>query len=233
MIRIFIGTDSNEQVAHSVLAHSLVHTAKEPLSITYLVLDQLPLLRPIDANQSTEFAFSRFLVPYLCGYQGMSVFMDCDFLCREDIAGLLRSVDKSKAVSVVKHAYTPKSEDKFLLHKQTSYERKNWSSLMVFNNALCAHLTPALVDKVPGLYLHQFKWLEESQIGSIDRSWNHLVDEENQCHIDEARMLHFTRGTPGFRKYANCPGASEWHQVKDGMLWYNRYGEALERRTGT
>jgi hypothetical protein len=104
---------------------------------------------------------------------------------------------------------------------------------MVFNNALCQHLTPALVDKVPGLYLHQFKWLDGDQIGSIDRSWNHLVDEENQCHIDEARMLHFTRGTPCFRKYANCPGASEWHQALDGMLWYNKFGEASERRTGT
>lgn len=39
-------------------------------------------------TESTEFSLTRFLVPYLSGYQGFSVFMDSDMLCRCDIAEL-------------------------------------------------------------------------------------------------------------------------------------------------
>ena len=40
--------------------------------------------------QSTEFTYTRFLVPYLCGYQGKAIFIDCDMLCLGDIAELDR-----------------------------------------------------------------------------------------------------------------------------------------------
>src|SRR3990167_1177099 len=124
-IRCFLGFDSNEVVAYHVLAHSIMRHASVPVSITPLVLRQLPMTRPRDPLQSTEFSFSRFLVPWLCGYQGRAIFLDCDLLCRADIAEL--KGDPNAVVSVVKHDYKPRPEDKFLGNTQTIYAKKNWS----------------------------------------------------------------------------------------------------------
>lgn len=232
MIRVFIGYDQNETVAYHVLAHSIMHHASEPVAITPLKLSQLPMTRERAEFQSTEFSFSRFLVPYLCGFDGRALFMDCDMLCRSDIAELWYSIG-DEPVSVVKHEYAPRPEDKFLGQKQSIYQKKNWSSMMVFNNRLCTELTPHTVNTQTGLYLHQFKWLaDDSLIGEIGREWNHLVGE--YAPNPAARLVHYTLGTPCFRKYEYCEFAQEWRDEKASMLDYNKYGEfSLVERTGT
>src|SRR5476649_1475569 len=90
LIRVFIGFDPRETVAYNVLAHSIQARASEPVAITPLALSQLKnmLSRARDPLQSTEFSFSRFLTPCLSGYQGWSLFMDCDMLMLDDIARL-------------------------------------------------------------------------------------------------------------------------------------------------
>jgi len=221
MIRVFIGFDGNETVAYHVLAHSIMRHASVPVSITPLMLKQLPMTRKRDPNQSTEFSFSRFLVPYLCGYEGQAIFMDCDILCRADIATMQGT--PGAAVSVVKHDYKPRPEDKFLGQKQTIYEKKNWSSVMLFNNAQCRALTPAYVNRASGLELHQFKWIEENQIGSLDPAWNHLVDE--YAPNPDAKLVHFTRGGPWFAKFRFCEYAQEWRDELSLMLHRNSKGE--------
>src|SRR5260221_11857499 len=161
-------------------------------------LGQLTMTRKRAEYQSTEFSFSRFLVPYLCEYKGRAIFMDGDMLCRSDIVELWKLTDTTHAVSVVKHDYKPKQEDKFLGNKQSLYEKKNWSSLMVFNNALCKTLTPQTVNEASGLYLHQFKWLQDdSLIGSIPVEWNHLVGEYSPNQ--KAKLVLLTLGTPCFK----------------------------------
>ena len=224
MIRVFIGYDSNETIAYHVLAHSILRHAKAPISVCPLRLSQLPMTRERAEYQSTEFSFSRFLVPYLCGYRGQAIFMDCDLLAMADIAELMRLHDSCKAVSVVKHEYTPKPGDKFLGYKQALYAKKNWSSVMIFENSLCGILTPNVVDTASGLFLHQFKWLKDgSMIGSLPVEWNHLVGEYEPN--PKAKLVHFTLGTPCFAKYENCEFSKEWHEEKNRMLWYNRAGE--------
>lgn len=223
MINVFIGHDDNETVARHVLAHSIERHSTMPVSITSLRLSQLPLTRPRDPKQSTDFAFSRFLVPWLCNYEGTAIFMDCDMLCRADIAELAETVTNLHSVMVVKHDYQPRPEDKFLGQKQTIYAKKNWSSVMVFNNSMCTELTPEYVNTATGLELHQFRWLHESGIGSIDSEWNHLVGE--YAPNSEAKLVHFTRGTPCFAKYAQCEFAQEWRDEKTSLLSYNPLGE--------
>src|SRR5574341_2429832 len=75
MIKIPIGYDAREAVAYSVLAHSIQAHASQPVSITPLKLSQLKdvLTRERHPLQSTDFSFSRFLTPYLCGYTGWAV----------------------------------------------------------------------------------------------------------------------------------------------------------------
>ena len=222
MIRCFIGYDSNETVAYHVLAHSILRHASVPVSVTPLKLSQLPMTRERTPTQSTEFSFSRFLVPWLCGYDGQAIFMDCDMLCRVDIAGL--NGESRKAVSVVKHDYQPRPEDKFLGQRQSIYAKKNWSSVMVFDNNLCRALTPEYVNSASGLELHQFKWLpSDAWIGALTPEWNHLVSE--YAPNPTAKIAHFTRGTPCFAKYSECEFSDEWYAEKDRMLDYNRLGE--------
>lgn len=178
MIRVFIGWDSQEPVAATVLAHSIQMRSSEPVSIAYIKLGQLGgfFNRERDPLQSTEFSFSRFMVPWLCDYQGDAIFMDCDMLCRSDIAELWNMRRDEYAVQVVKHDYQPGHGTKFLNQPQTPYAKKNWSSVMLFNNAKCKALTPAYVNTATGLELHQFKWLaDEDLIGELPERWNHLV----------------------------------------------------------
>lgn len=219
MINVFIGYDPREAVAFSVLAHSIEEHASEPVSITPLRLGQLGkvLTRERHPLQSTDFSFSRFLVPHLSGYSGWSVFMDCDMLMRDDVAKLWRLRDERYAVMVVKHDHVPKETVKFLGEPQSKYEKKNWSSVMMFNNERCRALTPNYVNNASGLELHQFKWLgDDSQIGALPDRWNHLVGYNAPRR--DAALVHYTLGGPYFQEYAQCEYADEWRQQRDAML---------------
>jgi hypothetical protein len=219
MIRVFIGYDAREAAAFSVLAYSIQARASEPVSIVPLMLSQLERLLTRERNplQSTDFSFSRFLTPYLSGYEGWSVFMDCDMLMLDDIANLWKLRDERYAVMVVKHEHVPKETTKFLGEPQTRYEKKNWSSVMLFNNAQCRALTPHYVNSASGLELHQFKWLEsDDRIGALPGRWNHLVGYDAPSR--DASLVHYTLGGPYFEEYRDCEYAEEWRAEQDAML---------------
>jgi hypothetical protein len=220
VIRVFIGYDAREAVAFSVLAYSIQARSSEPVAIAPLRLSQLArnLTRERHPLQSTDFSFSRFLVPYLSGYEGWSVFMDCDMLVRDNIAKLWALRDDRFAVQVVKHDHRPREQTKFLGERQTSYQKKNWSSVMLFNNLLCATLTPEYVNSASGLDLHQFGWLgDERLIGDLPPRWNHLVGYD--APTGEVSLAHFTVGGPYFPEYADCEFADEWRAEREAMLF--------------
>jgi hypothetical protein len=219
MIPVYIGYDPREAVAFSVLAHSIHARASQPVSIAPLMLSQLAgvLTRERHALQSTDFSFSRFLTPYLAGYAGWSLFMDCDMLMLDDIARLWALRDDRYAVMVVKHDHVPRETTKFLGEPQTKYEKKNWSSVMLFNNARCRSLTPDIVNTASGLELHQFKWLgDDALIGALPERWNHLVGY-NPPRTDAA-LVHYTLGGPYFSAYEDCEYADDWRRECDAML---------------
>ena len=228
--RIFIGYDSNESVALYTLMHSIVSRASRPVQIIPLVLQQLPLTRQRAEFQATEFSFSRFLVPWLCQFEGKAAFLDSDIICMTDICELW-DMKHDRTVSVVKHNYRPNMENKFLNQPQSNYPKKNWSSVMVFNNQQCRGLTPERVNTASGAYLHQFQWVEYgdvdaySMIGELGPEWNHLVGEENQCDIKDAKLIHYTRGTPCFAKYRTGDAAILWRKERDKMTYHNPIGE--------
>jgi len=214
MIRIFIGYDEGEKIAFHVLAESIRKQSSEPISITPIDLSTIRnhFIRDKQSNQSTEFAFSRFMVPYLSNYEGWSIFMDCDMLLRTDINELWKLKDEDYAVMCVKHDYEPKQDVKFRGAKNEKFPKKNWSSLMLMNNAKCKLLTPEYVRTASGLELHQFKWLEsERDIGAIPKTWNWLVGEYEYNPL--ANNVHFTLGGPYFYDYVNCDYSKEWFNV--------------------
>jgi len=158
---------------------------------------------------STEFAFTRFLVPSLQG-RGWALCCDADFLFTADVAELFQYMDDQYAVRVVKHDYRPPEKSKMDGQPQRAYPRKNWSSFVLWN---CSHplnrvLTPETVNRQTGRWLHGFSWLQDAEIGGLPESWNWL-EGWSPSHIPP-KAIHFTRGGPWF---------DDWRHVKYGELW--------------
>lgn len=216
-VRIFVGYDSKETVAYHVFCHSVLARASVPVQFTPVRLAQLPMERPI-ASQSTEFTYSRFLTPWVCDYKGWAIFVDCDFLCLGDIADLWSMRDDRYDVMVCKHDYQPSAETKFLGKPQVAYPRKNWSSLMLFNNDRCRVLRPSTVNRESGMYLHQFKWCHDDDIGSLPLEWNWLVGEYPTLPARELCMLHYTIGGCWFKAYRDGPYNREWFSELHEMI---------------
>jgi len=222
VLKIFIGYDTREDVAFRTLAYSIRKRASVPVSIAPIKLKEVReqglYTRERGPTESTEFSLTRFLVPALSGYKGWSVFMDCDMLCRTDIAGLTAEIGRQadKSLLVCHHDYTPSPQRKFLNQIQTAYPRKNWSSVMVMNNERCRALTPEYVNAASGLDLHRFNWLKAGDaIGELELEWNWLVTE--YAYNPDARIAHFTRGGPWFDEYRDCDYADEWFRERDSM----------------
>ena len=225
-MKVFIGYDSREIRAFYVCRHSLVRHASDiveanPLKhatlrkagyfnrawderkgVMYDRLDGKPF--------STEFAFTRFLVPVLNHYQGWALFMDCDMLIRGDIKEVFDLRDPTKAVMCVKHVHKPKEVEKMDGVPQEAYRRKNWSSFVLWN---CGHaankcVTPDMVNTQPGSYLHAFEWLEDDLIGSLPVKWNWL--EGYSSERIKPKNVHYTRGGPWFPDYRDVAYAEDW-----------------------
>ncbi|MEB3300993.1 MAG: hypothetical protein VKN56_03385 [Cyanobacteriota bacterium] len=215
--RVFIGYDPRETVAVSVLTESIQSHASLPVQVAQIRLEQLTTVfqRPPNALQSTAFSFSRFLVPWLSGYSGWSLFLDADMLCLADLAELWSLRDGRKAVQVVKHEHHCDVGTKFQGMPQTPYARKNWSSVMLFNNSRCRALTPELVNKASGLHLHQFQWLDDHEIGELPPQWNVLVGV--QAVPNDAKLLHYTLGGPWFDDCREMVEGERWRKARAAL----------------
>jgi hypothetical protein len=216
--RVFIGYDPRESVAVTVLTESIQARASVPVQVAQIRQEQLAghFQRPPHPLQSTAFSFSRFLVPWLSGYQGWSLFLDADMLCLADLADLWSLRDDRYAVQVVKHHHSCEPGRKFQGMPQTPYARKNWSSVMLFNNARCRALTPERVNTASGLDLHQFQWLEDGEIGALPPEWNVLVGV--QAVPEQPKVLHYTLGGPWFADCQDMPEGDRWLRERAAII---------------
>ncbi len=223
-LNIYIGYDSKEDIAYRVCKYSILKRSSANLKVTSLKLYELVTnkmySRSIDPLASTEFTYSRFLVPVLNKYKGWAIFCDCDFIFFEDVSKILENLDNSKAVYCVQHDYTPKEKHKMDGQKQTIYPRKNWSSFILFN---CSHpsnkkLSIDLVNSETGSFLHQFKWLKDSEIGSLDERWNWLEGWTSNHNNKKPFAVHYTRGGPWFDEWQDVEFANEWISERDEYL---------------
>jgi len=230
IINVHIGYDSRFPLAYAVTARSMINLATgleiQPILLPHLqgmglydrpmfIEDQQMVDEISDAPMATEFAISRFFIPLLNDFQGWSLFCDSDFLFRACVHDLMAQVDDKYAVMCVKHDHCPKEAKKMDGQLQTLYKRKNWSSMMLINNAHPKNkkLLPSYLNSVPGRTLHAFDWLDDTEIGEIGAEWNWL---EGHSSINlQPNAVHYTRGTPDMEGYEDTPYSAEWWQVAD------------------
>ena len=216
MLKIFIGWDSRFPEPADVLRESLLEHASIPLDIRFLKLHELDLNRIPDPRSSTEFTYSRFLVPHLCKFEGKAIFMDCDMLCFADIKELDDLDMKDLALRVVKHDHKPTNIVKMYGCEQSTYPRKNWSSLMIMNCEKLSIWRKDIVATQSGAFLHRFQGIPDPEIGEIPKGWNSLdwMDETT-------KMIHYTNGGPWLEAYRNHPHADVWFSARDTILHSN------------
>lgn len=218
MNTVYIGFDSRELPAYNACVNSLQHTSNNGVNVFKLNTETLRkdgvYKRENDPLSSTEFTFSRFLVPHLSNYKGWVLFCDCDFIFLEDIEMLFSLKDDNYAVMCVQHDYIPTNKIKMDGKAQLLYPRKNWSSLVLWN---CEHpsnkiLTPDVINTQTGQYLHRFSWLKDEEIGSLPLQWNWLVGWYKEPIDGKPKALHFTEGGPWFDNYRDCEYSEHYYK---------------------
>ncbi len=206
MIQIFIGYDPRQPVAYNVCQHSIVTNASKPVQITPLILSQLP----IERRGLTEFTYSRFLVPYLSDFKGVSIYMDPDIIVTGDVYELLQYEEDDTPV--------------WIMQEQEQFE---WSSVMVFENSLCEILTPDFIeDDYNDLF--DFDWVG-GEIGELPKEWNHTCFYKEPI---EAKLYHFTVGIPVWDETREVsPETSIWKEYFDKSIstvsWKSLMGDSV------
>ena len=221
---VFVGYDTREDIAYQVCEFSIKRFNSD-VAITPLVQHELRqnkiYWREVDKLASTEFTFTRFLVPHLMNFKGWALFIDCDIVFLEDVNNLFSLADDRYAVMCVKHEFKPKPGLKMDGQVQTVYPRKNWSSVVLWN---CGHPSneKVTVDSVNnpnfnGAYFHRFSWLKDEEIGELPCDWNWLVGWYKK---DDGvpRAIHYTEGGPWFKNYRNCEFNKDWKKCLQEMM---------------
>ena len=221
MIKIFIGYDPRQAVSYNVCQHSILLRTLKPVAIVPLVIETLPIKR----QGLTPFTWSRFLVPYLSDFTGMSIFLDADIILQHDINDLIDYVENINidgsvpAVSVVK-----------------TMHRFEWASMMVFN---CDHpdnaiLTPKYIDETTDR-LHMISWT--NSIGQVPSEWNHLVgyDKPWDSKINgPIKLIHYTQGVPAWSETSDCEFSTEWQKelmyINSSIEWVDLMGKSVHAK---
>jgi hypothetical protein len=225
-LRIVIGYDRQEVPAFHTLCNSILERSSRPVQITPLYLPMLEtdgLMWRKDKG-STDFAFSRFLAPYMVGYRGNVLFLDCDMVVLGDVAELFECIESCYSVAVCKHDYTPKAGTKFGGNVQTAYPCKLWSAVMLFNCASqkVKNLTPRAVNEMSGADLHQFAWAGgDLRIGEIPEEW-HWLPNHSAGKAEDAKLIHFTEWGPWHEGYPDKGSVPE-------RIWLQEHAKIISR----
>ena len=218
IVDIVVGFDQRESVAYHTFTQSVIENSTVPVRFLPLSISSLSNYKEVHKDGSNEFIYSRFLVPYMMNFKGWAIYADGDMVCLEDIKKLWNLRDNKYAVQVVKHDYKTKITEKYWGNKNEDYPRKNWSSLILWNCEHEAHkiLTPDFIQNQSGAFLHRFSWINDDEIGSLDKEWNWLAMEYEEK--EPINLIHYTIGTPCFKEYEKKSLSQHWKKSFLNML---------------
>ena len=212
-MKVFIGHDSRQE-QNTLVCERSIRKYNKSIEIIPIVKSEMERDYGFDrvSDGSTEFTYTRFLVPYICRYQGVALFCDSDFVWLCDPEELMGYYEDKLAVHCVQHNKMPvRSKEKMEGKKNESYPRKWWSSLMLFNceHQFCKRLTPDSVNHLEASALHRMYWAANA-IGELPVEYNYLVGYYENDIVPKA--LHFTDGTPMYESYRDEPFAEKYFE---------------------
>jgi lipopolysaccharide biosynthesis glycosyltransferase len=225
-LRIFIGSGEASLLERKVLIWSLRQHASMPLDIrvfngTHNALEvegQAPqaLDFPLALkyrNRATEFSLYRFLIPQLCDYRGLALWLDSDIVCLDDVAKLFAMPMQDYAMLARADAYPGQGAQQWGM------------SVVLMDCARCRFDLPRYYTEMDaGAYTYDnfsrmspaFLSRHPFALGALDRRWN----EFDLARPDTA-LLHYTELTTQPWKFPGHPC---------GEIWYRYYRGA--RQTG-
>jgi hypothetical protein len=204
---VFSGWDRRQADAAEVFAFSVRENASVDVDVRFLKLDKMPVQR----TGVTEFSYSRFLVPLLCGYEGRALFADgCDMLCLGDVSELAQWDMQGKPLCVVKHEP---------LRRVPRHDRaRSWTSLMLMD---CAKLTGWGLDYVQRQsddQLMRLRTLGDDQIGDLPGEWNDLCPVPGEPSAI-AKIAHWSAiSDPNIGSWINASGSLVWDEWRRRWL---------------
>ena len=208
-LNIYVGYDSthnglekvciesiNDSISRGLSGGALMSPTKFTPEIKLLDISKLPDYNREYANQSTEFTYSRFLIPHLENYEGFSIFVDDDFIFNRNLLPMFYYLNPNDAVACIQYPQYKHDSVKFDGEVNIDYPKKLWSSMMIFNNGHedCKKLTPEVVNTWTGKQLHQFEWTDK--ISKIPEKYIFVEGYDNPKEKWRYNGVHYTRGGP-------------------------------------
>jgi lipopolysaccharide biosynthesis glycosyltransferase len=205
MIKIVIGTDPSQYVAQRVLEYSIrKHTTTE--------IEIIPGRQMQQRMGGTRFGFVRFLVPSLCDYQGIGIYMDADQLVLGDVAELAAQLQPPHAVGIVRRIEGSFAGKPVAPRNETSVMVLDCARLADWNpQTMFETVVPNTVEPGPGQIRYKdfirLAWVDQDLIQEIDPRWNHY----NMVR-DDTRLIHFSHVREQPWKRPQHPLTRVWEQ---------------------
>jgi len=210
--RIYSGWDVRQAEEAEVFAHSVREHASIPVDIRFVSADPVVPGGPVCTRRAvTSFTYARFMVPSLCGYEGMAVYADgCDQLCLDDVAELAAIPMDGCAVKVVKHEFRGQARP------------RSWSSLMLMDCTKRTLWLPEAIETASDDWLMRFEPFADEEIGELPECWNQMcvpkLDPEN-----ELRTIELPEPPEGTKvahwSYLSDPNGGSWITRSGSKVW--------------
>lgn len=179
-VRVFVAATAAEWLPMRVLEYSIKENTSLPLELSaiYSHQRQIPQPKGLANRARTPFSFQRFLIPELCQFKGLAIYMDADMQVFKDIGGLWNQ---------------PFSDNHLLTVASGTQGRRSQFSVMLLDcERLNWKIEDIIADLDKGSLEYQTLMFEMSvakKIGySIPVVWNSL----EQYRAGETALLHYT-----------------------------------------
>lgn len=184
-LNVYIGTEDNQLIPQKVLMYSIKKYTNSDINL-------IPCKQEVERVGGTNFGFVRFFVPSYNNFKGKAIYIDADQLIFEDINKLADTLNDDYSIALVNNAEGSFGKKPVGQINQTSVmvlnceKLKDWLPESLFSNVV-SNKKQLEEGEIHYKNFMKLDWFDQSQIQSIDPSWNHFnIVKEN------TKLTHFS-----------------------------------------